>query len=113
MRTIVINGDTWGVVRVPAGDPRLFDMTGTERLGTTDPRNRTVSIRSDLGPPMLDRVVVHEIAHAIAVSWGLVGGPTGDPDEWTARMIENHAIEAVSLAALVLGRPPCVRGECA
>lgn len=91
-------------------------MTGTPRLGTTDPRSMTVSVRSDLVPPLLDRVVLHEVAHAISDSWGYhdVMGSC-DPDETEellAQIVERHAIEAARIAGDILGRPVCVRGEC-
>lgn len=120
MRPVVINGDVWRVIRVPAGDPRLVDRTGTSRLATTDPRSRTISIAESVVPPLIDRVLLHEIAHAVTISWSLLprlhseamrGDLTG-LEEWSAQLIENHAIEAVAAATIVLGRPPCVRGRC-
>ena len=120
MRSFVINGETWRVVRVPAGDPRLIDRTGEPRLATTDPRSRTVSISEAVQPPLLDRVLIHEIAHAVTVSWGLLprmrseamrGDMTG-LEEWAAQLVENHAIEALEAAREVLGRPVCVRRRC-
>lgn len=120
MRPFVINGEAWRVVRVPAGDPRLTDRTGTERLATTDPGDRAVYVNRRLVPPLLDRVVLHEVAHAITVSWGLLGyvrervpeASWVDVEEWSAQLIENHAIEAVQAATEALGRPICVRGFC-
>jgi hypothetical protein len=120
MRSFVTNGELWRVVRVPAGDPRLIDRTGEPRLATTNPRSRTICVRADVQPPLLDRVLLHEIAHAITMSWGLLpmmrseamrGDMTG-LEEWSAQLVENHAIEAIQAAREVLGRPVCVRGEC-
>ena len=120
MRSFVTNGETWRGVRVPAGDPRLIDRTGEPRLATTNPRGRTISISETVQPPLLDRVLLHEIAHAITMSWGLLprmrseamrGDMTG-LEEWSAQLVENHAIEAIQAAREVLGRPVCVRGEC-
>jgi len=120
MRTFTTNGEVWRVVRVDAGDPSLIDRTGRPRLATTDPRERVISISCGVEPPLLDRVLIHEIAHAISVSWGLfpeavrmvAEGDLVGIDEWSARLIENHAIEAINAATIVLGRPVCVRGEC-
>lgn len=120
MRPFVINGDVWGVARVPAGDPRLIDRTDTPRLAVTDPSERMVYVREDLRPPLLDRVMLHEVAHAVTVSWGLLprlrhdalrGDLTG-VEEWSAQLVENHAMEAVEAARTALGRPICVRGLC-
>lgn len=120
MRPFAVNGEVWGVVRVPTGDPRLIDRTGEERLAVTDPRAMTVYVDASVRPPLLDRVVLHEVAHAITVSWGLLprlrrdamrGDLTG-VEEWGAQLVENHAIEAVRAASEALGRPICIRGEC-
>lgn len=120
MRPFVINSDLWRVVRVPAGDPRLIDRTGSERMATTDPRGMTIYLLDTLRPPLLDRVMLHEVAHAVTVSWGLLprvrrnalrGDVTG-VEEWAAQLIENHAMEAVQAASEALGRPVCVRGLC-
>ena len=120
MRPFVINGQTWRVIRTKAGDPRLVDRTGTERLAVTDPTAMAVYVNGDVVPPLLDRVMLHEVAHAITVSWGLLprlrsnalrGDLTG-VEEWSAQLIENHAMEAVKAASEALGRPICVRGLC-
>ena len=120
MYPFVINGDVWRVARVPAGDPSLIDRTDTPRLAVTDARDRTVYVRNDLMPPLLDRVLLHEVTHAITVSWGLlpevrsgvVRGDIIDVEEWAAQLVENHAMEAVQAARRALGRPICVRGLC-
>lgn len=120
MRPFVVNGDVWRVIRVPAGDPSLIDRTGGPKLAVTDSVDRTVYLRDDLVPPLLDRVVLHEVAHAVTVSWGLLPevrssvlrGDIIDVEEWSAQLVENHALEAVNAASEALGRPICVRGLC-
>lgn len=120
MRTFVTNGELWRVIRVDAGDPRLFDRTGTERLATTNPSDHLIAVSRMVEPPLLDRVLLHEIAHAMTISWGLLPSLHEDAtrgnvigiEEWAARLMENHAIDAVIAASEVLGRPVCVRGAC-
>ena len=120
MRPFVINGDVWRVARVPAGDPSLIDRTDTPRLAVTNSMDRTIYVRDDLMPPLLDKVMLHEVAHAITVSWGLlpqvrsdaIRGDTIGVEEWAAQLVENHAMEAVQAARRALGRPICVRGLC-
>lgn len=120
MRPFAINGDVWRVVRVPAGDPSLIDRTDTPRLAVTDAGNRTVYVRADLVPPLLDRVMLHEVAHAVTVSWGLLPTVRADAmrgdfvgvEEWAAQLVENHAMEAVQATRRALGRPVCIRGLC-
>lgn len=120
MRPFVINGELWGVARLRSGDPFLVDSTGTPRLAVTDPASRMVYIREDLRPPLLDKVMLHEVAHAVTVSWGLLPRVREDTlrgdiigvEEWAAQLVENHAMEAVQAASEALGRPICVRGLC-
>lgn len=120
MYPFVINGDVWRVIRVPAGDPSLIDRTGGAKLAVTDSLDRTIYVRDDLMPPLLDRVMLHEVAHAITVSWGLLPKVRSDTmsgdifgvEEWAAQLVENHAMEAVQAARRALGRPICVRGLC-
>lgn len=120
MRPFVINGDVWRVARVPAGDPSLIDRTDTPRLAVTDSMDRTIYVRDDLTPPLLDKVMLHEVTHAITVSWGLLPQVRYDAlrgdiigvEEWAAQLVENHAMEAVNAATEALGRPICVRGLC-
>lgn len=114
------NGDVWRVIRVPAGDPRLIDRTGRSKLAVTDESTRTISVLDTVRPPLLDKVVLHEVAHAITVSWNLLPEVRRDTlrgdiigvEEWSAQLVENHAIEALQAARTALGRPVCVRGEC-
>lgn len=120
MSAIVINGDVWRVIRVPAGDPRLIDRTGTERLATTDPWTRTISVMKGVVPPLLDKVVLHEVSHAITMSHGLLRSMRDalppelwlPAEEWSVQLVENHAIEALRLSRKILGRPVCIRGDC-
>ena len=115
-----MNGEAWGVVMVPPGDPSLVDRTGVERLATTDPATRTVRVSSAVAPPLLDRVLLHEVAHAITVSHGLLGTlRIALPwrlqvlvEEWAAQLVENHAVEAAELTSEILGRPVCMYGYC-
>ena len=120
MFPFTINGDVWRVIRVPAGDPRLVDRTGGSKLAVTDEDTRTISVLETVRPPLLDMVVLHEVAHAITVSWNLLPEVRRDTmrgdiigvEEWSAQLMENHALEAVEAAGTALGRPVCVRGLC-
>ena len=69
---------------------------------------------------MLDKVLLHEVTHAITVSYDLLR-PMRESvprrswvpsEEWAVQLVENHAIEALRLSRKILGRPVCVREEC-
>lgn len=108
MRRAVINGKLWRVIRVPVESPALIDRTGNLRLGTTDYGNRIIFISDHVFPPLLDKVLLHEIAHAATESMNL----SGNTDESVAQAVENYGIQAVEVASNVLGRPVCVNGFC-
>lgn len=66
----MINGITWQVVFIPAGDPILkmpFDYT----VGVTDWNTKTVYLSKDLifQKAFLENVIRHEICHCIMFSY--------------------------------------------
>lgn len=120
MKPLVINGELWWVIRVPPESPALIDRTGSLRLATTDGANRIIFVSRAVVPPLLDRVMLHEIEHAVTMAYGML-----DPlrlvlpretwvyaEEWSAGLLEAHAIEAIELACEALGRPVCIEGSC-
>ena len=120
MRPIVVNGETWRVVRVPPDDPLLVDRTRVRRVATADPSTRTIRVSTELSPPLLDRVMIHEVAHAITMSYGLLDvlshivPPESQVqvEEWAVGLVETYGMEATALASEALGRAVCVRGYC-
>lgn len=98
----------------------LVDRTGVARIATADPLTRTIRISYEVVPPLLDRVLLHEVAHAVTMSHGLLDTlhevvPEDlwiYVEEWAVQLVENHAMEAVTMASQSLGRPICVWGTC-
>lgn len=93
---------------------------GFRTLGTTDPGTRTIHLSNELHPPLLDRVMLHEAAHAITISYGLLESLREAlpekywiwAEEWACHIVETYGMEASALASKALGRPVCVRGFC-
>ncbi len=120
MRPFVVNGDIWRVIRVRPGDLRLVDRTGTRTVATADPVTKTIHVSTDLNPPELDVVMLHEVAHAVTMSHGLLRHIRSripeeywvPVEEWAAQLVGEHGVEAVAAASSALGRPVCVRGLC-
>lgn len=120
MGLIVINGDVWRVTRVPAGDPRLIDRTCNYRLATTDSNTMSIYISDAVKPPLLDKVMLHEVSHAVTISYKMLDGLRAilppylwvDVEEWAAKLVEDHALEASRAASDALGRPVCIGGIC-
>lgn len=120
MGPLVVNGQLWRVVRVPVGDPRLVDRTGEPKLATTDATARAVHLSEGIPAPLLDQVAMHEAAHVVASAHGMLPAlravtPAASwvpVEEWSAKVMELHGLEAADVASRMLGRPVCVRGFC-
>lgn len=120
MKPVLINGELWQVNRVSPGDPLLVDRTGNLRVATTDAATKSIHLSNELIPPVLDQVLLHEITHAITVSYDLLPLLRAKiprtswimAEEWSAELVEKYSIEAAILASEALGRPLCIMGYC-
>lgn len=120
MKPFVLDGRVWRVVRVAPGDPALIDRTGVRTIATTDPGSRTIRLSSDIPPQLLDKVMLHEAAHAVSISRGLFNRIEGlipeanriEVEEWSAQAMAEHSLDTIAVASRALGRPVCIRGLC-
>lgn len=117
--TVVVGHDVWLVKPVKSCDPVLVDKTGHLRAATTDPLSKTINLSVGVEPPLLDKVVLHEVAHAMVFSHGLLSIFSAfSPEEinlieeWAAQLIETHSIDAIEKASSLLNRPLCVKEHC-
>lgn len=121
MRPVLINGDLWVIHKVSLASPLLIDRTGSLKIAVADGAAKEIYISETVVPSLLDAVVLHEIAHAITMSYGLLPYlRQGVPEDAWVRMEENavgmmeqFGIEALALASSVLGRSVCINGLCA
>ncbi len=112
MKPVLINGDLWTIERVSPANPLLIDRTGKLNIAVADGILHEIKISRNIMPPLLDKVVLHELAHAITMSYGLIDYMRSYVpedywifvEEWSAKLIENHANEAIALASEALGR---------
>lgn len=65
-----MNGDFWRVRFVNPTNRILVDRTGTLTVGVTNPVDRTVYLSNALRGNFLTRVTLHELAHAMMISYG-------------------------------------------
>ncbi len=65
-----MNGDFWKVRFVNPKNRILVDRTGTLTVGVTNPVDRTVYLSNALLGNFLTRVTLHELAHAMMISYG-------------------------------------------
>ena len=65
-----MNGLRWRVRFTYPADPVLVDRTGTLTIGVTDSATMTIYLSNELRGSFLTTVVLHELSHAMMVSYG-------------------------------------------
>lgn len=65
-----MNGLRWRVRFTYPTDRVLVDRTGTLTIGVTDPETMTIYLSNKLCGGFLTRVVLHELSHAMMISYG-------------------------------------------
>ena len=65
-----MNGDWWSVRWTDPADPILVDRTRVLTCAVTDPQTMTIYLSNKLRGEFLTRVVLHELSHAMMVSYG-------------------------------------------
>lgn len=101
-------------------DPGLVDRTGTRTIATTDPAHAVIRLSSDIPFELIDRVMLHEMAHVISHEYGIdlaLGNLVDDVnlipiEEMAAQTAAEHSMELVAASSRALGRPVCVDGVC-
>ena len=65
-----MNGLRWRVRFTYPTDRVLVDRTGTLTIGVTDPDTMTIYLSNELRGRFLTTVVLHELSHAMMISYG-------------------------------------------
>ena len=65
-----MNGDWWSVWWTDPTDPILVDRTNVLTCAVTDPETMTIYLSNQLSGNFLTTVVLHELSHAMMVSYG-------------------------------------------
>ena len=65
-----MNGDWWSVRWTNPTDPILVDRTNVLTCAVTDPDTMTIYLSNQLSGNFLTTVVLHELSHAMMVSYG-------------------------------------------
>ena len=65
-----MNGDWWSVRWTDPTDPVLVDRTNVLTCAVTDPQTMTIYLSNKLRGEFLTRVVLHELSHAMMISYG-------------------------------------------
>lgn len=65
-----MNGLHWNVRWTNSADPILVDRTGSLTVAVTDPDTMTIYLSNQLRGGLLTTVVLHELSHAMMISYG-------------------------------------------
>lgn len=72
MKTIRIANDIWTIKTVAPNSSNLVDRTGNVTVATTDPTNKVIFVSRAITGGTLYKVLLHELMHAIMVSYELL-----------------------------------------
>lgn len=96
--TVRIRNDIWTIKTVAPNNSNLVDRTGNITVATTDPTNKVIFVSSAITGGMLYKVLLHEIMHAIMVSYGLLNDISRmvkpecqiEMEEWLCNVIAEY-----------------------
>ena len=106
-----MNGLRWRVRFTYPTDPVLVDRTGTLTIGVTDSATMTIYLSNKLRGEFLTRVVLHELSHAMMISYGYLEQIHGyckkrywiEMEELIANLIADRAYEIFQRAYDIVG----------
>lgn len=96
---------------VPCDSDLLVDRTMQRRLATTDPSACHIYLADSLHGSLLETVLIHEIGHAMLVSYGLIDAIHSvvvperwiEAEEWLCNFVGSYGIEIIDVASDLLG----------
>lgn len=111
MDSFLMNGYLWRIKYVSPESFDLIDRTGKKRLATTDPRTRYIYLSNELQGDILNRVLLHELSHAVMFSYGLLDRlhfyvrPEYwiEAEEWVCNFIADYGYLIFRIASDILG----------
>lgn len=106
-----LNGIIWGVKIVSPTSHYLTDRTGLTRVATTDPDVHCIYLSSTLSGSFKTKVLLHELGHAVMVSYGLVDELHQfvepyywvEAEEWVCNFISDYGEQIFYQAYNILG----------
>lgn len=91
----VINGVEWDVIFVNSGSNKLRRSDGSITVGVTDGNDMCIYLSDMLQGAFLERVLCHELTHAVCMSWG-ISIPL-ETEEWLCNFMSEHGKEIIYL----------------
>ena len=90
-----INGVRWHLAFVPVSSPYLMRSDGSLTVGMTDGNTNTVYLCDKLRGAFKERVLCHELCHAVCFSWD-IHIPI-ETEEWLCDFMSLHGKEIIYL----------------
>ena len=90
-----INGMQWSVRFVPLYSEDLMRSDGSYTFGMCDGNTNTIYIAKSLNSDFTERILCHELTHAICFSWD-ISIPI-ETEEWLCNFMADHGKEIIYL----------------
>lgn len=89
----------------------LIDRTGRYTVGTTDPVRHLIFLSLDLQGEFLTKVLLHELSHAVMISYNLIETIHNmvypdkwiEAEEWVCNFMADYGYIIFSIANLIVG----------
>ena len=90
-----INGILWNIVFTNPNSDKLRRSDGSTTCGVCDFGDRSIYLSDRLEGAFLERVLCHELTHAVCMSWG-ISIPL-ETEEWLCNFMAEHGKEIIVL----------------
>lgn len=87
--TFYINGQMYSIYKVMDGDRKL-QVDGVEHLGVIDFTQNTIYLNWEISPDIRDRILLHELTHAVINSCGMQARDTFTQED-VCEIMAHHA----------------------
>lgn len=101
MRNFIINGIVWEIEFVNPGSEALRRSDGSTTYGSCYAADRKIYLSDALRGEALERVLCHEITHAVCMAWG-ISIPL-ETEEWLCNFMVEHGKEVIYLLDGLMG----------
>lgn len=90
-----INNRIWRIVFTAPNSPKLRRSDNSLTVGVTDSNDGCIYLSDTLRGAFLERVLCHELTHAVCMSWG-ISIPI-ETEEWLCNFMADHGKEIIVL----------------
>lgn len=91
----VINGIEWDIIFVNHNSDKLRRSDGSITCGVCDFGDKCIYLSNMLQGAFLERVLCHELTHAVCMSWGI--SISLETEEWLCNFMAEHGKEIIVL----------------